>query len=128
MVAIRSDLGVHIDGFVATQATTIVVGTENVTGKAADAIAAARTAFDAALRLIRPGKRIADVAGPLNKAVEAFGCTLVEGVMTHEMKQFVIDGNKCVLNKPSPEAKVEDGDFEENEVYAVDIVVSTGGE
>ena len=42
------------------------------------------------------------------------------------MKQFVIDANKCVLNKPSPEAKVEDGDFEENEVYAIDIAVSTG--
>lgn len=42
------------------------------------------------------------------------------------MKQFVIDANKCVLNKPSPEAKVEDGEFEENEVYAVDIAVSTG--
>lgn len=42
------------------------------------------------------------------------------------MKQFVIDANKCVLNRPSPEAKVEDGEFEENEVYAIDIVVSTG--
>lgn len=46
--------------------------------------------------------------------------------MSHEMKQFVIDGNKCVLNKPTPEAKVEDTEFEENEVYAIDIVVSTG--
>jgi curved DNA binding protein len=42
------------------------------------------------------------------------------------MKQFVMDGNKCVLNKPSPEHRVEDAEFEENEVYAVDIVISTG--
>ena len=46
--------------------------------------------------------------------------------MTHNMKQFVIDGNKCVLNKPTADQKVEDGEFEENEVYAIDIVVSTG--
>ena len=46
--------------------------------------------------------------------------------MTHNMKQFVIDGQKCVLNKPTSDQKVEDGEFEENEVYAVDIVVSTG--
>ena len=58
--------------------------------------------------------------------VEAYDCSLVEGVMSHQMKQFVIDANKCVLNKPSPEARVEDAEFEENEVYAVDIVVSTG--
>jgi hypothetical protein len=31
-----------------------------------------------------------------------------------------------VLNRPSPEHKVEDGEFEPNEVYAIDIVVSTG--
>ena len=46
--------------------------------------------------------------------------------MTHQMKQFVIDGNKCVLNKPNPETKVEEAEFEENEVYAIDIVLSTG--
>ena len=53
-------------------------------------------------------------------------CNLVEGVITHQMKQFVIDGIKCVLNRPGPDAKVEDGEFEENEVYGIDIVVSTG--
>ena len=62
----------------------------------------------------------------LQKVVEAYGCNLVEGVFSHEMKQFVIDGNKCVLNKPGPAAKVAEDTFEENEVYAVDIVVSTG--
>jgi hypothetical protein len=34
---------------------------------------------------------------------------------------------QVVLNKPSPEHKVEDAEFEPNEVYAIDIVVSTGG-
>ncbi len=32
-----------------------------------------------------------------------------------------------MLNRPNPpETKVEDEDFEENEVYAIDIVISTG--
>ena len=66
------------------------------------------------------------VAPVLQKIVEAYDCNLVEGVFTHELKQFVIDGNKCVLNKPSPEAKVAEDTFEENEVYGIDIVVSTG--
>lgn len=48
------------------------------------------------------------------------------GVMSHQMKQHVIDGNKCILSKSSPDQRVEDSLFEENEVYAVDIVVSTG--
>ena len=60
------------------------------------------------------------------QVVEAYGCTLVEGVLSHQLKRFIIDGNKCVLNRPLPDAKAEDATFEENEVYALDIVVSTG--
>lgn len=66
------------------------------------------------------------MAPVLQQVVESFDCNLVEGVFSHELKQFVIDGNKCVLNKPGPEAKVAEDTFQENEVYAVDIVVSTG--
>ena len=57
---------------------------------------------------------------------DAFGVTLVEGVLSHQLKRFIIDGNKCVLNRPLPDAKAEDATFEENEVYGIDIVVSTG--
>jgi hypothetical protein len=28
------------------------------------------------------------------RAVEPFGCHLVEGVMSHDMRRFVIDGQK----------------------------------
>jgi hypothetical protein len=42
------------------------------------------------------------------------------------MKQFVIDGNKVVLSQSSVETRVEDFEFQENEVYGVDIVMSTG--
>jgi hypothetical protein len=40
----------------------------------------------------------------------------VDGVLSHQMKRFVIDGNKVVINKPSSECKVEECKFEENEV------------
>ena len=35
----------------------------------------------------------------LQQVVEAYGCSLVEGVLSHQLKQFVIDGNKCILSK-----------------------------
>jgi hypothetical protein len=38
----------------------------------------------------------------------------------------VIDGKKVVLSVSGPEKRVEDAEFEENEVYAIDIVTSTG--
>jgi methionine aminopeptidase len=126
---VKVDLGAHIDGYVATQAASRVVGAPMetpATGPAADVIAAARTAFDAAVRMMRPGKHISEVSDVLVKCVEPFGCTLVEGVMSHQIKRHVIDGSKAVLNRPTPEHRVEDGEFEQGEVYAVDVVVSTG--
>jgi methionine aminopeptidase len=57
---------------------------------------------------------------------DAYDCKIVEGVLSHQLKQFVIDGNKVVLSVSNTDTKVDDADFEENEVYAVDIVTSTG--
>lgn len=56
----------------------------------------------------------------------AYDCKIVEGVLSHQMKQHVIDGNKVVLSVSSPETTVDEVEFEENEVYAIDIVASTG--
>ena len=51
-------MGCHIDGFIAVVAHTHVVHDGAVTGRAADVIAAANTAAEVALRLVRPGKKV----------------------------------------------------------------------
>lgn len=53
-----SDMGCHIDGFIAILAHTHVLQEGPVTGKAADVIAAANTAAEVALRLVRPGRKV----------------------------------------------------------------------
>ena len=58
-----SDLGCHIDGFIAVVAHTHVLQQGPVTGRQADVIAAANTAAEVALRLVRPGKKVKYVAG-----------------------------------------------------------------
>jgi len=125
---VKIDLGAHIDGFVAVTAHTLLVqgAAGPVTGPAADVIMAAQTCAEVAMRMVKPGKMVSAIPEQLEKVVEAYGCNLVEGVMSHQMKQFVIDGNKVVLNKVSPEHRVEDSEFEEFEVYAIDVVVSNG--
>lgn len=50
-----SDLGVHVDGYVALVATTVVVSSGPVTGRAADAIMACKTASDVIIRMLQPG-------------------------------------------------------------------------
>ena len=71
------DLATHIDGFIATTAHTLVVGSEEkVTGQKADLLQAALTALEAAIRLVRPGSRSADVGPILQKVcpVQAIPC------------------------------------------------------
>lgn len=53
-----SDMGCHIDGFIAVVAHTHVLQEGPVTGRAADVIAAANTAAEVALRLVRPGRKV----------------------------------------------------------------------
>lgn len=67
-----------------------------------------------------------EVTDAIQKVAAAYDCKIVEGVLSHQLKQFVIDGNKVVLSVPSGETRVDDAEFEENEVYAVDIVISSG--
>lgn len=123
---VKIDMGCHIDGFIAVVAHTYVIQDGPVIGRAADVLAAASTAADVALRLVRPGKKNKDVTEAIQKVAAAYDCKIVEGVLSHQLKQFVIDGNKVILSVSSPETRVEDAEFEENEVYAVDIVTSTG--
>ncbi|KAK2391384.1 ERBB-3 BINDING PROTEIN [Trifolium repens] len=52
------DLACHIDGFIAAVAHNNVLQEGPVTGRAADVIAAANTAAEVALRLVRPGKKM----------------------------------------------------------------------
>ncbi|CAM8960341.1 unnamed protein product [Rhodiola kirilowii] len=123
---VKIDMGCHIDGFIAVVAHTHVLQEGPVSGRAADVIAAANTAAEVALRLVKPGKKNKEVSEAMQKVAEAYDCKIVEGVLSHQLKQFVIDGNKVVLSVSDPETKVDDAEFEENEVYAIDIVTSTG--
>ena len=46
--------------------------------------------------------------------------------MSHEVKKHLIDGNKVIIGKETFEHKVDTFEFSVNEVYVLDILVSTG--
>jgi curved DNA binding protein len=135
-------LGAHIDGHCAMIATTDVVraskddpvvsngsgGGGTVEGRAADAMVAAWTAAQAVLRVMRPGRTNTEVTDVIAKVARDFGVEPLDGVLSHEMKRYVVDGSRVILNRRDSEGgtRVEEWAFEENEVFAVDIVMSTG--
>jgi len=126
---VKVDLGAHLDGFI-TQGAHSFVCTSNkeqpATGRHADAICAAYFAAEAALRMFKAGKTNQEITAIIQKIADEFKVQPLEGVLSHQLKRFVIDGNNVVINKETLEQKVEDVTFEDWDAYTFDIVMSTG--
>merc|ERR1711973_727462 len=128
---VKIDMGAHIDGFIAVVAHTLVVGSSAsnpVTGKKADALLAAHLCSEAALRLVKPGNETYEVTETVSKIAESFDCKPVEGMLSHQLEQNRIDGEKTIIQNPSEAQRKEHEKFEfsVHEVYAVDVLISTG--
>jgi curved DNA binding protein len=128
---VKIHIGAHIDGFAAVTAETIVVDAspENpVTGRRADVLKAAHTAAEVAMRLVRVGNKNWAVTDAVNKVAATWGCKPVEGMLSCQQEQNVIDGKKRIVLNPS-EAQKREFDtvtFAEGEVWGVDILVTSG--
>lgn len=122
----KIDMACHIDGFIAAAAHTIIVGGEKVEDRRADVIMAAWNAAEAALRLVQVGNTNTQVTEMLSKVAEEFKCKPMQGVLSHQLKKHVIDGNQSIISCETAEEKVDEFEFGMNEVYCLDIVMSTG--
>mmetsp|Transcript_952 Transcript_952/g.1185 ORF Transcript_952/g.1185 Transcript_952/m.1185 type:complete len:404 (-) Transcript_952:578-1789(-) len=125
---IKIDLGCHIDGYIAVAAQTVVVGEVEapITGPQADVMHAAYLGAQAALKTMRPGNTNHQVTQAIAKVAASFGVNTVAGTLMHQMKRYVIDGNKVIILREEPEQRVEECTFEPFEVYSIDVAMSTG--
>jgi len=112
-------------------AHTLVVGASadnKIKGRKADVIVAAHLAAETALRLVRPGSENNAVTDAIQKVSESYKCKPISGMLSHQLKQFRIDGEKSIIQNPT-EAQKKDHErceFDVNEVYAIDVLISTG--
>ncbi|KAI0001479.1 peptidase M24, structural domain-containing protein [Russula compacta] len=128
---VKLHLGAHIDGFAAISAETIIVGAtpENpVTGRRADVLRAAWSAAEVAMRLLRVGNKNWQVTEAVSKVASAWDCKPVEGMLSCQQTQNVIDGKKRIILNPAEGQRrdFEAVTFAEGEVYGIDILVSSG--
>lgn len=129
---VKIDLGCHIDGFIAVAAHTFVVGAtkdNKATGRKADVILAAYNAAEAALRHLKPGSNNFQITETIDKIAESYKCKPVEGMLSYQLEKNIIDGTKRIIQNPN-EMQKKDGcekcEFLLHEVYALDVLVSTG--
>ena len=68
------------------------------------------------------------VTEAVQKIAESYECKPIEGMLSHQLEQNTIDGEKTIIQNPSEAQRKEHDkfDFELHEVYAVDVLISTG--
>jgi curved DNA binding protein len=136
---VKIDLGCHIDGYIAVAAHTCIVPespdvppsveSDSVIGTVA---VAAYHAMLVAAATITAGAKNTDVTQAVERVASAYGVVPISSVRMHQMKRYVLDGVKEVaLKSPNKddaetEEKLVDCTFEQNEVYAVDVAMSSG--
>jgi len=98
----------YCDVFIAVVAHSLVVGVpdgERVTGRVADVMLAAYHASEAALRLVKPGNEAEKVTDAVQKIAEDYKCKPIEGMLSHQLNQDVIDGEKNNYSKSNRRTK-----------------------
>lgn len=136
---VKIDLGCHIDGYISVAAHTVIVpeaagaAPKDVPDELGRVAHAAYNAMLVASAQVKAGNTNSQVTNAVEKIAKAYGVSPICSVRMHQMKRFVIDGVKEVaLRNPNPdepeelEEKLPECTFEQYEVYAIDVAMSTG--
>lgn len=127
-------LGAHIDGYAAISGETIIVGASKdspVLGPKADLLAAAYNVIELALRLVKPGVKNWEITDGVSKLMKQYSGSVkgMEGMLSHQHQQDVIDGKKTINLFPTSEQHRDKDStfiFEEGDVFGLDVVLTSG--
>ncbi len=144
---LKIELGVHIDGYPALLAYTVVVNTsdEPITDKRKSIITAVTRVSKDILKNITTSNYNTDVVDILNKYAKLYGCNipiinqniLSPGIISYQISRYVISGynedddefiHRIILNRDNEgiyDYSLKKLRFEEGEIYAIDIVMCT---
>lgn len=128
---VRVQLGAQVDGYSAICGDTVVVGASEsnpVTGRTADAIAAANHAADLIQRMIKPGNKNMAVTDKVQRLTKEFGCKPFENMLCYEQKHNGQDGDKQIILNPGADQRkgFASCEFAPYEVYLIEVFVTTG--
>ncbi|CAM9980480.1 unnamed protein product [Ascophyllum nodosum] len=125
---VKIELGCHVDYYSAVVGHTFKVGVDpaaadSVTGLEADVMLAAYYAAEVAAKTIKAGNTNTQVTEEVKKVADAYGVKFVSGTQMEQITRFGIVGKAVALNSEDREKEVT---FEANEVYGVNVLVSSG--
>jgi len=134
---VKIDMGCHIDGYVAVSGHTLICGESadavpaTVDPQTCDVATAAYNAMLVAVSKLVVGGKNQDITEAVAKVAADYNVVPLFKIRMNSMTRFVIEGTKEIaLRDPDVEDEEEEKckscEFEANEVYAIDIAMSTG--
>jgi hypothetical protein len=66
------------------------------------------------------------VTAKIQAVCEEFGVEALQGVLSHKTKKHLNDGNEVIINKETPDQRVEDWTFEAGDVIHLDVYTTSG--
>lgn len=131
MDMLKIECGAHIDGYIAVAAVTFKITETGTTlefdGVTGNVLVATRQCVEACLRLLKPGTMGSQLREMVHKLAHTYGCEPIMGVCSHTIGRYNLDGSKIIVWKDtSPEKQADDCAIEENDIFVIDIVLSSG--
>lgn len=142
---VKIELGVHIDGFPALVCYTVLVGTVSQNDKRMQLLKAVSEAGKEILKIMKPGVNNTEIVKILKTTAEKYNVKVPKaisemnapGIVSHQIGQYVIDDHDeddaefvyhFILTGDSDQIDftMRQLPLEENEVYAIDIVMCSG--
>ena len=114
----KLDCGVHIKGFVADNAVTVVLSDDpklKLLGEAS------KVALQAALKVVRPGVNVREIGAAIEKEITARGFNPVVNLSGHGLAKFVIHDSPSIPNIEAGNAILKEG-----QAIAIEPFASTG--
>lgn len=89
----KLDIGAHVDGIPSDTAVTI-----DLSGKNAELVKASRNALNAAIKLVKPGARLAVIGETIQSEITSMGFSPVRNLSGHGLERFELHAKPTVPN------------------------------
>ncbi|SCM10607.1 proliferation-associated protein 2g4, putative [Plasmodium chabaudi adami] len=125
---VKISLGCHIDGHISMVGHTIYVGSENesIEGPKAEILKNSHILAQLFLKSLKVGINASDITKNIQKACNDLKCNVISNCVTYQIKKYILEGSKFILLKENPENKVDDFQIQADDIYIIDVMVTTG--
>ena len=117
---VKIDVGVHIDGFIADTAITVLVGSDDEEKQ--NLINASEAALNEAIKMIKPGIELGQIGKIIEGAISAHGFQPIKNLSGHFLDRYELHSR---MNIPNYDNK-SDYVLDDGDVIAIEPFATTG--